>query len=109
MSNLNTTLIYHIPKGHANAITGNRLGKSCGLTKPGELRMMRREIRELTRRGELIGLSTRKPRGYYRIETPEELKDTCETLKNYCVEAALHRRDLIRAAKHLRGQFRLEV
>lgn len=92
-----TTLLRHLRKGRANAIRKADLARLCGCNE----REMRRTItEELVRQDKvLIGLSTRKPYGYFLIETPEELDDCCATLRSYCVSAAVHRRDLLRAAK----------
>jgi|TARA_Y100000310_G_scaffold36889_1_gene34692 hypothetical protein len=102
MSDMNkATLLGFLRSGKDKAVTGPQLANLLGIR---DTRAMRLMLRELISEGHLIGLSVRNPKGYYLIETPEELKECMATMKSYCVNAALHRRDLKRAAHKLFGQ-----
>ena len=91
---LKAEILRHLPHGKATAITGKALASLCGERGT---RFLRSSIRELINEGNLIGLSLNgKSGGYYFIETPDELEECLVTLRNYCVQAALHRRDLKR-------------
>ena len=91
---LKSEILWHLPHGKASAITGKALASQCG--EKGT-RFLRQMIRELINEGNLIGLSVKGANGgYFLIETPEELEECLVTLRKYCVQAALHRRDLKR-------------
>ena len=88
---LSIAILEHLSYGRENAITGEALSKRMDLKNTREMRQV---IKELRHEGKLIGLSIRPPYGYYLISTAEELKECMATLKGYCVEAAIARRDL---------------
>ena len=93
-------ILSQLARGKANAITKDKLSKrlNCGE------RTLREKIKELRGAGYLIGLSVRRPYGYYIIETAEELQECMAILKSYCVEAALARRDMKRGGRMLLEQ-----
>ena len=92
---LKAEILRHLPHGKASAITGEVLASLCGEGR--KTRFVRRMIRELIKEGNLIGLSVKGANGgYFFIETPKELEECLITLRKYCVQAALHRRDLKR-------------
>ena len=91
-----------LPYGKENAITGKVLALRMGIgTSATELRRMRQVISELRHERTLIGLSVHKPYGYYFIQNIEELQGCMATLKGYCIEAAIARRDLKLAGRAL--------
>ncbi len=106
-TDLKSAILHHLQYGKQSAMTGKVLSQRCGERGT---RAMRQAIRELVQNGYLIGLSPRPPYGYYLIETPEELQECMATLQGYCVNAALHRRDLKRAAsQRLFGQRKMTL
>lgn len=98
---LQHAILQQLSRGHQNAITKDLLRQRLALRNDRE---MRQEIKELRHTGHLIGLSVKKPYGYYLIETAEELAGCMATLKGYCVEAAIARRDLKVAGRKLLEQ-----
>ncbi len=99
---LKEAIVSSLLYGKKNAIIGKVLAYRIGIRNTEtELRKMRRTISELRHERTLIGLSVNKPFGYYLIQTAEELHECMSTLKGYCVEAAIARRDLKLAGKAL--------
>lgn len=90
-SDLKLAILEQLNYGRENAITGADLAKRLGQHGTRE---MRHVIKDLRHDGQLIGLSIRPPYGYYLINSAEELLECMATLKGYCCEAAIARRDL---------------
>ena len=105
-ADLRQAILSLLPKGKENAVTGDILAKRLGLRGTREMRQV---IKEMRHDGKLIGLSVRKPRGYYLIQTSEELLECMSTLKGYCVEAAIARRDLKIAGKKLLDPYQISL
>jgi len=103
---LRQAILYELPHGHANALTGDILAKRLELRGTREMRQV---IKGLRQDGYLIGLSVKAPRGYYLIETAEELQGCMAILKGYCVEAALARRDLKLAGRKLLNPYQISL
>lgn len=99
-TDLKNAILDQLHLGKGNAITKDTLAKRLHV---GE-RDLRQTIRELRHDGKLIGLSVRKPYGYFLIETAEELQDCMDTFLGYCVESARARRDLKVAGRKLLEQ-----
>lgn len=95
---LKQSVLQHLSKGREKAISKDSLCQHLDLKDDREMRIA---IKELRHERHLIGLSLKKPTGYFIIETVEELLNCMKTLRNYCVEAALTRRDLKVAGKDL--------
>ena len=100
---LKNDILYNMRHGLESAIRKADLLKRCGLSESKtDDRILRLAIKELRQGGERVGLSvSSKHPGYYFIETAEELLQCMATLKGYCVEAAITRRDLKRAGYSL--------
>ena len=96
MNELKQVILYHLKHGQHNATSKSDLLRLCGLSSSKtDDRVLRLAIKELRHERHLIGLSLNKQcPGYYLINTVEELEKCMGTLKGYCVEAALTRRDL---------------
>lgn len=92
---LQNMILKYLKPRQENAISKNNLLSLCGLSvSKTDDRVLRIAIKELRRQGTPIGLSLKRPSGYYLIETAEELEQCMNTLLGYCVEAARTRRDL---------------
>ena len=105
-SDMKQAILSQLSKGHKNALTGNILAKRLRLSGTREMRQV---IKELRHNGYLIGLSVRNPRGYYLIDTVEELEGCMTILKGYCVEAAIARRDLKLAGIKLLNPYQISL
>jgi len=105
-TDMRQAILEQLPRGHDNAITGDLLAKRLGLKGTREMRQV---IKEMRSNGHLIGLSVRQPRGYYLIETAEELEGCMAILKGYCVEAAIARRDLKLAGSKLLNPYQISL
>ena len=65
-ADLKQAILSQLSRGQQNALTGDLLSRRLGLRGTREMRQV---IKELRHNGYLIGLSVRKPRGYYLIDT----------------------------------------
>ena len=99
-------ILEQLNRGHQNALTGDLLARRLGLKGTREMRQV---IKDLRHNGHLIGLSVTKPRGYYLIDTIEELEGCMAILKGYCVEAAIARRDLKLAGRKLLNPYQISL
>ena len=99
---LKEAILHYLKYGQENATSKNRLLEFCGLSSnQTDDRILRLAIKDLRHEGKRIGLSLKKPSGYYLIETADELAQCMHTLKGYCVESAISRRDLKLACPEL--------
>lgn len=105
-SDLRQAILEQLNIGKDKAITGDQLAKRLDLKGTRE---MRQTIKEMRHAGHLIGLSVKSPRGYYLINTADELNECMTILKGYCVEAALARRDLKRAGRSLLDPYQMSL
>jgi hypothetical protein len=90
-------ILHHIKKGEANAIKKKTLMQLCDLGD----RELRLTIIELLNDFYPICSSTGKNAGYYIADTPEEIKDAMQTLKNYGISAIMHRAALKKCLKRM--------
>lgn len=111
ITDLKTDILRCLRHGHANAIRKDTLRKIIGSRDD---RYLRQTIIELIKEGTPIVTAKTKPFGYFIADTPEEIKECMEKMKGYCIESAIHRRDLKRCLDKMQvnyspvdGQYRL--
>lgn len=90
---IKTDILRCLRRGHNQAIRKDTLRKVLNLRDDREMRQI---IIELIKEGTPIVTAKTKPFGYFIADTPEEIKECMEKMKGYCIESAIHRRDLKR-------------
>ena len=90
-TNLKSAILYQLNYGKHRALTGEVLSKRLGER---DTRQMRLAIRELQKEGHPV--CSLPGVGYFLAEAPDEIEKCMKVLHGYCVESAIHRRDMKR-------------